>query len=435
MLDPKIFTGYEGINPNEYIIGLYYMEAESDDILKKVEAIALEQSTGTWVELPHETEEVRNKCVARVLGVYDLPNYEDAIPKDLKERKFLFLIAFPAVNINGQIPQMLTALYGNISMSGKLKLLDVFLPESFVKKFKGPKFGIDGIRKILDVKDRPLLVAMFKPCIGCEPKTLGNMLYELGVGGIDIIKDDELLADPDFCTVEDRLEECLKACKRVYKKTGRKVLYSLNITDNFDVMFKKAREAVRRGANCLMVNVYTVSFSALKVIAEDTDINVPILAHPDFAGAYFGSPLYGLSSNIILGKLVRLSGADMVIYPSYFGKIPMVKERVIRIAQELTTPYYHLKGAFPGPSAGMHPGLVPQLIKDFGNDVIIGAGGGIHAHPMGIVAGVKAFHQAIETIKKKIPLREAAKKNKELRLAIEKWGIYDESNNIYTLTK
>ncbi|MFH1825484.1 MAG: 2,3-diketo-5-methylthiopentyl-1-phosphate enolase [Candidatus Firestonebacteria bacterium] len=435
MLDPKIFVGYEGIDKENYIIGLYLFEGESEDILKKVEAIALEQSTGTWMDVPKETEEIREKCVARVLGVYEIPQYEDALPKDVKERKILFLIGFPKDNINGQIPQMLTALYGNISMAGKLKLLDVFLPESFAKKFKGPKFGIEGIRKILNVYDRPILIAMFKPCVGLDPKTLGNLLYELGVGGVDIIKDDELLADPEFCKVEERLEECLKACEKVYKKTGRKVLYSINITDNFDKMFKKAKNAVKNGANCLMVNVYTVSFSALSVLAEDSEINVPILAHPDFAGAFFGSPQYGLSSNLVLGKLVRLSGADMVIYPSYFGKVPMVKERVIRIAQELTSPFYHLKRVFPGPSAGMHPGLVPQTIKDFGHDVILGAGGGIHAHPLGAISGAKAFHQAMDAVKKNIPLKEYAKKHKELKIAIEKWGMYEDKSNIYTLTK
>jgi 2,3-diketo-5-methylthiopentyl-1-phosphate enolase len=141
-----------------------------------------------------------------------------------------------------------------------------------------------------------------------------------------------------------------------------------------------------------------------------------------------------VASNVILGKLVRLSGADMVIYPSYFGKVPMVKERVVRIAQELTSPFYHIKRVWPGPSAGMHAGLVPQIISDFGDDVIIGAGGGIHAHPMGLKAGAKAFHQAIEAAHKKIPLREYAKTRKELKAAVEKWGVYGETDN-YTLTK
>ncbi|OGF46979.1 MAG: hypothetical protein A2452_01245 [Candidatus Firestonebacteria bacterium RIFOXYC2_FULL_39_67] len=434
MLDPKIFMNDEGIDRDKYITGLYLLQCETTDILKKVEAIALEQSTGTWVQLPEETDEIRNRCVAKVLGVYEVPQYEDALPVGTKERTFIFKIAFPADNINGQIPQVLTALYGNISMSGKLKLLDITLPHSFVKNFKGPKFGIEGMRKLINVYDRPLMVAMFKPCIGMDPKSVGKMLFNLGMGGVDVIKDDELLADPTFCTVEDRLEECLKACDKVYKETGRKVLYALNITDNFDVMFKKAKDAVKAGANCIMVNVFTVSYSGMSVLAEDPAINVPILSHPDFAGALFGSPHYGLGSNLVLGKLNRLAGGDMVIYPSHLGKVPMVKERVIRIGQELTSPFYHIKRAWPGPSAGMYPGIVPQLIEDFGNDVIVGAGGGIHAHPMGLIAGAKAFHQAIEATNKKIPLRKAAEKHKELKIALDKWGTPETASN-YSLTK
>jgi len=117
MLDPKIFMNDEGINADKYITGLYMLQCETTDILKKVEAIALEQSTGTWVQLPEETDEIRNRCVAKVLGVYEVPQYEDALPPGTKERTFIFKIAFPADNINGQIPQVLTALYGNISMS------------------------------------------------------------------------------------------------------------------------------------------------------------------------------------------------------------------------------------------------------------------------------------------------------------------------------
>jgi 2,3-diketo-5-methylthiopentyl-1-phosphate enolase len=268
-----------------------------------------------------------------------------------------------------------------------------------------------------------------------DPKTLGKLLFEMGAAGVDIIKDDELLADPKFCTVEERLNLCMKACEKVRSETGRNVLYAINITDNLDVMFKKAKAAIKAGANCLMVNTYTVSFSAMSALAEDSGINVPILAHPDFAGAMFGSPNYGLTSSLVLGKLARLSGADMVIYPSYFGKVPMVKERVIRIGQELTSPFYHLKRVFPGPSAGLHPGVVDKIMDDFGIDVLLAAGGGIHGHPMGIVGGVKAFHQAIEAVKSGVPLKEVAKDNKELKLAIEKWGTYEDTTRIFDLTK
>lgn len=433
--DSVIFNVMESIDREKYVLALYYMEAKSEDILTKVESIALEQSTGTWVDVPEETQDIRQRHVARVLAVHEVPDYEDALPEDTSCRKFIFLLGFPVINLHGQLPQLLTAVYGNISMAGKLKLLDIYFPQSFVRKYKGPKFGIEGIRKILKIYDRPVLLAMFKPCVGMEPKTLGKVLFELGTAGLDIIKDDELLADPDFCPVEERLEICMKMIEKVYKETGRRMLYAINITDNFDKMFTKARKAIAAGANCLMVNTYTVSYAAMSALAEDNKINVPILCHPDFAGAMFSSPYYGLTSSLVLGKLPRLAGADMVIYPSHFGKVPMVRERVIRIAQELAAPLYHLKSVFPGPSAGMHPGLVEQLIKEFGNDLLIGAGGGINAHPQGPKAGVKAFLQAIEAVQKNIPLKTMAKKHKELATAIQKWGVFEEGKANYSLIK
>ncbi|MDD5773079.1 MAG: 2,3-diketo-5-methylthiopentyl-1-phosphate enolase [bacterium] len=433
-LNSKLFTIKEGINQEDYIIGIYHLETATDDILKKVEALALEQSTGTWTKVPEETEDVIEKFGARVLGLYEIPNYEDALPEN-KVRNFVFMLGFPVVNINGQIPQVLTALYGNISMAGKLKLLDIHFPLSYIKNYNGPKFGVEGMRKLLKVKDRPLVMVMFKPCVGLAPKALGKMFFELGMAGVDIIKDDELLADPDYCTVPERLEICLKMTEKIYSETGRKVLYSVNITDNHDRMFEKAHKAIKNGANSLMVNTYTVGFSAMSALAEDKSINVPILSHPDFAGAMFESPNYGLSSNLVLGKLARLSGADMVVYPSHYGKVLMLKERIIRIAQELLSPFYHLNRVFPCPSAGIHAGLIGKLMNDVGTDILIGAGGGVHGHPMGLKAGVKAFHQAIEAEMKNIPLEKACQKNKELNAAIQKWGVVGDKSKGYDLAK
>ncbi|OIO37752.1 MAG: hypothetical protein AUJ75_03655 [Candidatus Omnitrophica bacterium CG1_02_49_10] len=435
MLDKHVFAMPEGIKTEDYIVGLYYMEARTEDAYKKVEAIALEQSTGTWVDVPEETEDIRRMCSAKVLGLYDIPNYEDAIPESAPFRRLVFSIGFPVGNINGQIPQLLTALFGNISMVGGLKLLDVYIPKRFAERYNGPKFGVDGLRKKLKVPKKPIIAAMFKPCVGMSPKTLGRVFEELAMAGVDVIKDDELLADPDFCTVRERLRECVKARERVKKRTGREALYAINISDNVDRMLKKAKACIDEGANCLMVNTYTVGYSALSALAEDAKVNVPLMTHPDFAGTMFMSASSGMASGTVLGKLARLSGSDMVIYPSHMGKVPMVKERLVRVAHELTSPFHHFKSVFPGPSAGMYPGAVGELIDSYGTDVMVAAGGGIHAHPMGIKAGVKAFHQAIDAAMEGVPIEDAAKDKKELKAAVKKWGIYNKNSSIYTLTR
>ncbi len=433
LYDPQIFTIYEGLNREDYITAFYYMEAESRDILLRSAAIAVEQSTGTWTAVPEETRSVKEQSVARVVGVYEIPDYEDRIPPEVKTRKFIMQIAYPAININAQIPELLTTIFGNISMIGRLKLIDVQFPNSFVRNFPGPRFGIKGVRELLNVPDRPLLVGMYTPCVGATPQTLGKMFFEMALGGVEVVKDDELLADPQFCTVEARLEQSLKAKEKAQKETGREVLYAINITDSPNRMYKKALKVVETGGNALMVNTFTVGFAALADLVSDSAVSVPILTHPAFAGSYYEAPLNGVASNVILGKLPRLAGSDMIIYPSPYGKVPLVRERAVRISHELTSPFYHLKQTFPGPAAGMHPGLVPQMIEDYGVDVLFGAGGGIHDHPQGTIAGCRAFHQAFEATLSGISLREAAKNHKELNAALEKWGIYGEPGHEYML--
>ncbi|MCB4756865.1 MAG: ribulose 1,5-bisphosphate carboxylase [Elusimicrobia bacterium] len=434
--DPHIFQIFESIKKDDHIIALYFAEQKTADILARASAVAIEQTTGTWIDVPEETAEVKERSIGKVIGVYEIPDWNTMpeVPAELGDRKFIAAIAYPTVNIGGQIPEMLTVLYGNISMLSNLKLLDVYFPESFIKNFKGPKYGIEGVRKLLKVEGRPLLCAMFKPCVGALPKTLGKMFWELGLGGIDIIKDDELLADPEFCTLEARLEECLRVNEKLKKETGHSVLYTINISDRPDLMHKKALKVQKMGGNALMINLYTAGFSAFQQIAEDPQIKLPILAHPAMAGSYYASPHHGFTAALTLGKLARLSGADIIIYPSPFGKVPLVREKAVRVAQELRAPFYHLRPTFPGPGAGSHPGIVPALVENMGSDIVIGAGGGIHGHPRGATAGVKAFLQAIAATMDRQDLRPYAVRHKELKAALDKWGVYGEKN-IFDLTK
>lgn len=434
--NPHIFQIFESLKHDDHILAIYLAEQQTADILARSSAVAVEQTTGTWLDIPEETDEVRKRSIGKVIGVYEIPDWNTMpeVPASVGERKFITVIAFPTVNIGGQIPELLTVIYGNISMLPKLKLLDVFFPESFMKNFKGPKFGIEGVRKLLNVPERPLLCAMFKPCVGALPKALGKMFWELGLGGIDIIKDDELLADPEFCTVEDRLEECLKVNEKLHKETGHRVLYTINVTDRPDRMHEKALKVQKMGGNGLMIDIFTTGYSVFQQIAEDPQIKLPILAHPAMAGSFYVSPDSGFTAALTLGKFVRMSGADMMIYPSPFGKVPLVREKAVRVAQEMVAPFYHLKSTFPGPGAGSHPGIVPALVENMGTDIVIGAGGGIHGHPGGATAGVRAFLQAINATVGHFPLRDAAGQHQELQAALDKWGIYGEKN-IYDLTK
>ncbi|HZD18813.1 MAG TPA: RuBisCO large subunit C-terminal-like domain-containing protein, partial [Actinomycetota bacterium] len=349
----------EGIDPDEYLIATYLASFPAGiPVPKLAPALAVEQSTGTWVPVPGETPEVRARHVAKVLGVYEVPDVEFPAPDDRETREFLIQVAYPEVNIGEQLPMLLTTVVGNISMGGRIKLLDVRFPERYVSGFRGPGFGIPGIRDLLGVEGRPLLNNMIKPCTGYPTELGADLFFKAALGGCDIVKDDELLADASFNAVVDRVDAYMKMEKEAHNETGEHTLYTVNVTDGIPKVFENARRAIDAGANALMVNYLATGLPVLQALAEDREIDVPILAHMDVAGAMYMSPWHGISSHLVLGKLPRLAGADVVVIPAPYGKAPVNPDKFATTARALTFPMYDLKPTWPMASGGITPSMV-----------------------------------------------------------------------------
>jgi len=413
----------DGVDYDEYVIGTYLVSYPAAlPIPLMAPMLAVEQSTGTWLPVPGETPEVRCQHIAKVIGVYEMPDYEHTVPPNLQTRQWFVQVAYPEVNIGEQIPMLLTTVVGNISMGGDIKLVDIRLPEKYVAGFKGPKFGIEGIRKVLGVEKRPLLNNMIKPCTGYRLEVGAELFRKAALGGCDIIKDDELIADASFNSVLGRVKRYMEIEKQVYEEKGEHTLYTVNITDKIPKVFENARHAVELGCNALMINYLAVGFPVMQALAEDPSINVPILAHMDVAGALYMSPWHGLSSHLVLGKLPRLAGADIVVIPAPYGKAPVIDYKFRNVARNLVFPMYQLKPAFPMASGGITPSMVPAVVAALGNDIVIGSGGGIHAHPKGPIAGGKAFRQAIDAVMQGVTLSEYAKDHQELAIALKEWA-------------
>lgn len=419
----------EGIEYDDFIIATYYAALPRDMIMYYLAPfLAVEQSTGTWTAVPGETPEVRAKHVAKVIGIHEVPFFEYEVPKEVEERTYVVQVAFPFRNIEHQIPMLLTAVVGNISMGGKIKLLDLHFPKQYTDGFGGPKFGIEGLYKTLGVEGRPLINNMIKPCTGYSCEIGEKLFYEVAVGGCDVIKDDELIADMAFNRCEDRVKAYMAMEKRAYEETGEHTLYMVNISDNIPKMFEVAKRAVNAGANAIMVNYLAVGLPALHALAEDPDINVPIMAHMDCAGALYESPNSGIASHLVLGKLPRLAGADVVVFPAPYGKAPYLKDRFLYTADMMHYPMHDIKPTMPMPSGGITPDMVPICVADIGPDIMIGSGGGIHAHPMGPTAGARAFRQAIDATMQGIPIQEYAREHQELGIALGLWeGTFKET--------
>jgi len=423
-LDTPEAIGLDGIDLEKYIIASYIIKRPKGQNVNYLSRFAaIEQSTGTWVRVPAETEEVRKHHVARVLGVYELPHIEYVVPKDIKERIYFVQIGFPIINIKGMgIPMLFTTVIGNISITHGLKLVDLAFPKAWLEDFKGPKFGIDGLRKLMNVPERPLLNNMVKPCTGHTADVAAELVYKAAVGGCDVVKDDELISNPSFNRLEERIVKVMEAVDKADSEKGEKTLYTINITTKFPEMFEYADKMIELGANALMINYLTTGFEALRQIAEDPSIKVPILGHMDFGGTFFGGMWTGMTSMLTFAKLPRICGADTVVIPAPYGKAEILDERYEQNLKALRFPFQHIKPTLPMPSGGITPGMVEKCMKEAGNDILIGSGGGIHSHPDGPTSGAKAFRQAIDAVMQGKNVKQVAKEQKELGIALGVWG-------------
>ena len=236
-------------------------------------------------------------------------------------RDWVIQIAFPVHNIDNQIPLLLATVYGECASTGELRLLDLQLPASFVGAFPGPRLGLPGIRELLGAAGRPLLLAMLKPAIGLTPAESAEVFRQCALGGVDAVKDDELLVSHPWSTPLDRVREHERAARQVFEETGHRTLYFVNITDRPDRLLDNARRAVDAGASGLMVDQTTVGIAALSMLAEDPSLPRADPGPPRVRRGDLRRARTGVSSHIVLAKLPRLAGADLIVYPSPYGSL------------------------------------------------------------------------------------------------------------------
>jgi 2,3-diketo-5-methylthiopentyl-1-phosphate enolase len=420
--EASAFAMPESIDDRDFVIATYLYRVASDvDIHRAASELAEMQSTGTWVALELETDVIRERHAARVLAIWEVPDPKDGSPVDRDRRDWVIQVAYPGHNIGAQIPLLLATVYGECASLGEIKLIDLHLPGSFVGAFKGPKFGLDGIRRLVGATGRPLLITMMKPAIGLTPTESAAVFYQAAIGGSDGVKDDELLVSHPWSHFLDRVREHERAAQRAYDETGHRTLYFVNITDRPDRLVQNAYRALEAGATGLMVDYLTVGISALSMLAEDPAIAVPILGHLAFAGAISASPRNGVGSHLVLGKLPRLAGVDTVVYPSPYGTLQFSRSEHLRLARTMTDPFHEIRPILPAPGGGLHAGMAPRLVEDLGIDFALGAGGAVHGHPMGAAAGARAIRQALDAAVRGEPLAEARAAHRELDAALDRW--------------
>ncbi len=401
------FVDFEYEPEESDVVCTFYVEPEGVDIKEAAGGVAAESSIGTWTELTTVKPYVE-KLAARVFSIKS-NEVKISYPLELFEP--------------GNMPNILSSVSGNVfglKTLKNLRLDDVDFPAELIRSFKGPKYGVEGIRSLLKVQDRPFVGTIIKPKLGLKTSDHAEVAYEAWVGGCDIVKDDENLSDQRFNSFEERVIKTLDRRDKAEDETGEKKVYMVNITAETKEMLKRAEFVLDPGGEYVMIDILTCGFAALQTLREQ-DFDLVIHAHRAGHAAFTRNRKHGISMRVI-AKIARIIGVDQLHVGSVVGKMSDPREEVSENCKALEEKMDDLKPVLPVASGGLHPGLVPALIAFFGKDFVIQAGGGIHGHRDGTVAGARAMRQAVDATLKCTPLKEYAETHSELEIALQTWG-------------
>lgn len=412
-------------------VKVVYLVETPYSLRRAAEVIAGEQSTGTFTAVPGETDELKGKhgaCVENIVELEmvdepSLPGSKTPPGHDGLYRRGLVTVSFPLHNFGPSIPNLMSAIAGNLyelqELSG-LRLVDLELPDAFAARYPGPKFGIEGTRRLTGVSDRPILGTIVKPSIGLAMEDLQRIIMDVSEAGLDFIKDDELNANPPYAPLELKVKSVMEAIERAADATGKKIMYAFNITGDIEEMKRNHDLVVKAGGNCVMVSIMSIGLAGLAHLNGYSE--VPIHGHRNQWGMLTRSPLLGFEFSAYQ-KLCRLAGADHLHVNGLNSKFYESNDSVVRSIQACVTPMHGGYATMPVVSSAQWAGTEPATYAATSTvDVMHLAGGGILAHPDGAAAGFESMKLGWEAAVKGIPLDEYAESHPALKRAIEKYG-------------
>jgi len=387
-------------------------------------AVAAESSVGTWTEVELGNEEKYNKFKARVYRIEGDIAY----------------VAYPLILFEeNSIPNILSSVVGNVfgfKAVGALRIEDMRIPLSLVNSFPGPSYGIEGVRRILRVKDRPMTGSTVKPKLGNNPKEHALIAYNTLRGGIDTVKDDENLNSQSWSNFYARADETLEAVERAEDDTGESKGWWANVTaGDTEEMLKRCDYVAKKGGKFVMIDYLTVGFAATASMRKRTgELGLALHCHRAMHAVIDRQPNHGVEFKV-LAKWARLVGVDHIHTGTGVGKLEGgfqdIKDRCNLLRKSYTPkegglhfdqPWGNLKTVVPVASGGLHPGHVWKVYETYGKDAFYLFGGGCHGHPGGSYAGAKAVRAAVDAAAAGMSAQEAAKGSKELQQALELWG-------------
>lgn len=362
------------------IIATYLLSRPAAEAARAARLVAIEQT----VEVPESliTPDIESRVVGKVLSV-------DAVGPELHRAR----ISYDAALSGFELPRLLNLVYGNVSIQNGIRLVDLEIPESFLARFKGPNFGIGGLRRLLKVHGRPLLATALKPN-GASTEEFERLAGDFARGGGDLLKDDQNLCDADLAAFAERVRRVQAAVSEANAKTGRNALYCPILCGPADEL--EARVAAVLGAGCagVLAPPFLLGLDTVRMLAAKHGLLV--MAHPSFTGTFFSDRSHGMTPGLLLGTLFRLAGCDVSIFPNPGGRFGFTKEECADLSARLTGPLGCLAPSFPAPAGGMTFENLPEMARDYGTDSVFLVGGGLLAHSKSVYDGTRAFLDSIE---------------------------------------
>lgn len=415
---------------SEPVLLAKYLIETAQSVERTAEVIAGEQSSGTFVAVPGETEELKRRSRARVVSIEALETVsQPSLPgsrigdHSTEFQRAEVTIEFPLQNFGLNLPTVLATVCGNLfelSDHSGCKLLDVEIPSVFAERYPGPQFGVRGTRELTAVFGRPVIGTIVKPSVGLTPEQTAELVRTLGEAGIDFVKDDELMADPPHSPLKKRVELVMREINRLADRTGRKLMYAVNISDELDAMRRHHDCVLAAGGTCVMVSLNHVGFAGVSQLRQYCQL--PIHGHRNGWGMWTRHPVLGMEFTAYQ-KFWRAIGVDHLHVNGLQNKFWEPDDSVVRSIKAMLEPMWGGYESMPVVSSGQWGGQAPETLRRTGTqDLIYVAGGGIMAHPLGPAAGLRAIQQAWQAAADGVPLEKFAMQHEELRLTLEKFG-------------
>lgn len=355
---------------------VYTITASADAVAARAQDIAIEQTVEVTPAL----------CADPFVATHVVGRVVDIVPAG--PNRFDVTLSYAGDVVGDEIPQLFSVVFGNVSLKAGVRVREVRPSSSLVARFPGPRFGISGLRDRLGVHDRPLVMGAVKP-LGRTVEELAAFAGAMATGGLDLIKDDHGITDQRFAPFEARVAACAAAVAEANRRTGYRTLYCPTVTGPADRLLARSCFARDAGVGGLLISPLVAGPDFLRAAAVQTGL--PVIAHPAMAGAFLASPDHGMAHGVLLGTLMRLAGADMVVFPGWGGRFPLTRDDCGAIDAALKCPLHGVASAMPVPAGGLTLERIDEMRALFGLDVTFLIGSAVYERSSDLVANAAHF--------------------------------------------